>query len=64
MYKRLVKLLDNNINLVTQRGLYWKDQFEQSEKRVQAYSTQMMKERREHRSQLLLPEEKGLIILP
>jgi hypothetical protein len=63
-YKRLVKLLDTNLGMVTQRGLYWKDQFEQAQAMVQRYSVQMMKERKEHRSSLILPEEKGLIILP
>ncbi len=40
MYKRLVKLLDSNINLVTQRGLYWKDQFEQSQAALRAIKTE------------------------
>ncbi len=57
-YKHLVKMLDTNLGLVTQRGLVWKRRYEQAEATVQKYSAQMMRERHERRSaQPLCPKE-------
>ncbi len=57
MYKRLVKLLDSNINLVTQRGLYWKDQFESSQAAVRSLQAAVASQRNQ-----LAQKPSGLIL--
>lgn len=60
-YRRLVKLLDTNLGAVVQQGLVWKRRYEEAKARSDGFERRIDRERR---SGLLVPEEKGLIILP